>query len=538
MIQVSDLGVYFPDKKLFDEVNLKFTKGNCYGVIGANGAGKSTFLKILSGEKEASKGEVFITPGERMAVLKQNQFEFDEHTVLDTVMMGYPKLYQIMKEKDALYAKEDFTEEDGMKAAELEGEFAEMDGWEAESNAERLLNGLGVNQKNFEKKMADVDPDDKVKVLLAQSLFGNPDILLMDEPTNNLDFRAVMWLEEFLIEYENTIIVVSHDRHFLNTVCTHMVDFDYGKAKMFVGNYDFWYESSQLMARLMKEQNKKKEDRIKELQDFIARFGSNKSKAKQATSRKKMLEKINVEDIVPSSRRYPFVGFTPGREAGKDLLMVENLYKKVGDEELFGGISFTINKGDKTVIMSRNDMAKSMLLKILAGEEEPDSGTVKWGVTTSRSYLPRDNSKYFEDCDMNLVDWLRQYSEEKMESFIRGFLGRMLFSGDEPLKKASVLSGGEKMRCMFSRMMLSSANVLLFDDPTNHLDLETIESVNNGLISFTGTILFTSHDHKFIETIANRVIEITPSGLFDKQMDFDDFLESKEIQAQIDDMYL
>ncbi len=537
MIQVSELGVYFPDKKLFDEVNLKFTKGNCYGVIGANGAGKSTFLKILSGEKEASKGEVFITPGERMAVLNQNQFAFDDHTVIDTVMMGYPRLYEVMQEKEALYAKEDFTEDDGMKAAELEGEFADMDGWEAESNAERLLNGLGVDRKNFDKMMSDVDPDDKVKVLLAQSLFGNPDILLMDEPTNNLDFRAVMWLEEFLIEYENTIIVVSHDRHFLNSVCTHMVDFDYGKAKMFVGNYDFWYESSQLMARLMKEQNKKKEDRIKELQDFIARFGSNKSKARQATSRKKMLDKINVEDIVPSSRRYPFVGFTPAREAGKDLLMVENLYKEVGGEELFGGISFTINKADKAVIMSRNDMAKTMLLKILAGEEEPDSGIVKWGVTTSRSYMPKDNTKYFEDLDMNLVDWLRQYSEEKMESFIRGFLGRMLFSGDEPLKKANVLSGGEKMRCMFSRMMLSSANVLLFDDPTNHLDLESIESVNNGLIAFTGTIIFTSHDHKFIETIANRVIEITPSGLFDKQMDFDDFLENAEIQAQIDQMY-
>lgn len=537
MIQVSELGVYFPDKKLFDEVNLKFTKGNCYGIIGANGAGKSTFLKILSGEREASKGEVFVTPGERMAVLKQNQFEFDNHTVMDTVIMGYPRLYSVMKEKEALYAKEDFSEEDGMKAAELEGEFAEMDGWEAESNVERLLHGLGVDSSNFHKLMADVDPNDKVKVLLAQSLFGNPDILLMDEPTNNLDFRAVRWLGEFLIEYENTVIVVSHDRHFLNTVCTHMVDFDYGRAKMFVGNYDFWYESSQLMSRLLKEQNKKKEEKIKELQDFIARFGSNASKAKQATSRKKMLEKINIEDLVPSSRRYPFVGFTPEREAGKELLTVEGLTKTVGDELVLDNISFTINKADKVVIMSRSDLAKTTLLKILAGELEPDSGTVKWGVTTSRSYLPRDNSSYFEGCDLNLVDWLRQYSEEKMESFIRGFLGRMLFSGDEPLKKANVLSGGEKMRCMFSRMMLSNANVLLFDDPTNHLDLETIESVNNGLIAFTGTILFTSHDHKFIETIANRVIEITPSGIFDKQMDFDDFLEDAEIQSRIDEMY-
>lgn len=537
MIQVSELGVYFPDKKLFDEVNLKFTKGNCYGIIGANGAGKSTFLKILSGEREASKGEVFITPGERMAVLKQNQFEFDAYTVMDTVIMGYPRLYEVMKAKDALYAKEDFTEDDGMKAAELEGEFAEMDGWEAESNVERLLNGLGVDGSNFHKKMSDLDPNDKVKVLLAQSLFGNPDILLMDEPTNNLDFRAVRWLGEFLIEYENTVIVVSHDRHFLNTVCTHMVDFDYGRAKMFVGNYDFWYESSQLMTRLLKEQNKKKEEKIKELQDFIARFSSNASKAKQATSRKKMLEKINIEELVPSSRRYPFVGFTPAREAGKELLTVEGLTKTVGDERVLDNVSFTINKGDKVVIMSRGDMAKTTLLKILAGEMEPDSGVVKWGVTTSRSYLPRDNSEYFEGVDLSLVDWLRQYSEEKMESFIRGFLGRMLFSGDEPLKKANVLSGGEKMRCMFSRMMLSNANVLIFDDPTNHLDLETIESVNNGLIAFTGTIIFTSHDHKFIETIANRVIEITPSGIFDKSMDFDDFLENTEIQDKIDAMY-
>ncbi len=537
MIQVSELGVYFPDKKLFDEVNLKFTKGNCYGIIGANGAGKSTFLKILSGEREASKGEVFVTPGERMAVLKQNQFEFDAYSVMDTVIMGYPRLYEVMKAKDALYAKEDFSEEDGMKAAELEGEFAEMDGWEAESNVEKLLNGLGVDSSNFYKKMADVDPGDKVKVLLAQSLFGNPDILLMDEPTNNLDFRAVRWLGEFLIEYENTVIVVSHDRHFLNTVCTHMVDFDYGRAKMFVGNYDFWYESSQLMTRLLKEQNKKKEEKIKELQDFIARFSSNASKAKQATSRKKMLEKINIEELVPSSRRYPFVGFTPAREAGKELLTVEGLTKTVSGEKVLDNVTFTINKGDKVVIMSRNDMSKTTLLKILAGEMEPDSGMVRWGVTTSRSYLPRDNSEYFEGVDLNLVDWLRQYSEEKMESFIRGFLGRMLFSGDEPLKKANVLSGGEKMRCMFSRMMLSNANVLLFDDPTNHLDLETIESVNNGLIAFTGTIIFTSHDHKFIETIANRIIELTPGGIFDKSMDFDDFLESEEIQARIDEMY-
>ncbi|MDO4799452.1 MAG: ATP-binding cassette domain-containing protein [Bacillota bacterium] len=537
MIQVIDVGVYFPDKKLFDEVNLKFTKGNCYGIIGANGAGKSTFLKILSGVVEPSRGEVVITPGERLAVLKQDHFEFDEYPVIDTVIMGHKKLYDIMKEKDALYAKENFSEEDGMRAAELEGEFAELNGWDAESDAEKLLNGLGVDKKNFSRMMADVDAADKVKILLAQSLFGNPDILLMDEPTNHLDFKAIAWLEEFLINYENTVIVVSHDRHFLNKVCTHMVDFDYGRAKMFVGNYDFWYESSQLMSRLIKEQNKKKEEKIKELQDFIARFSSNASKAKQATSRKKMLEKINIEDIQPSSRRYPFVGFSPEREAGKDILRVEGISKTVNGEKILSDVSFTLNKGDKVAILSRSDAAKTMLLKILVGEEEPDEGSFKWGVTTSQSYYPKDNSEFFEGSDMNLVDWLRQFSEEKMESFIRGFLGKMLFSGDEPLKNVSVLSGGEKVRCMFSKLMLSKANVLLLDEPTNHLDLESIEAVNNGLIAFKGTLLFTSHDHKFVQTIANRVIELTPNGTFDKEIDFDDFLENEEIQAQIDAMY-
>lgn len=537
MIQVTDLALHFPDRKLFDEVQLKFTKGNCYGVIGANGAGKSTFLKILSGVIEPSKGDVFITPGERLAVLKQDHFEFDDQLVMDTVIMGHQKLFDIMKEKDALYAKEDFSEEDGMRAAELEGEFAELNGWDAESDAEKLLNGLGVNPKNFDKYMREVEAADKVKILLAQSLFGNPDILLMDEPTNHLDFRAISWLEEFLINYENTVIVVSHDRHFLNKVCTHMVDIDFGKAKMFVGNYDFWLQSSQLMARLLKEQNKKKEEKIKELQDFIARFSSNASKAKQATSRKKMLDKIKIEDIQPSSRRYPFVGFTPEREAGKDILSVEGLTKTVHGEKILDHVSFTVNKGDKIVLLSRNEAAKTMLFKILMGEEEADSGTFKWGVTTSQSYFPKDNTEFFKDVEYNLVDWLRQFSEEKMESFIRGFLGKMLFSGDEPLKKASVLSGGEKVRCMFSRMMLSNANVLLLDEPTNHLDLESIEAVNSGLSAFTGTILFTSHDHKFVETIANRVIELTPQGVFDKQVDFDDFLENEEIQVQIDAMY-
>jgi ATPase subunit of ABC transporter with duplicated ATPase domains len=537
VIQVTNLGLRFSDRKLFDEVNMKFTPGNCYGVIGANGAGKSTFLKILSGDIEPTEGEVFITPGERLAVLKQDHFEFDEYSVMDTVIMGHKRLYDIMKEKDALYMKEDFSEADGMRAAELEGEFAELDGWDAESNAEKLLNGLGVDSNLFQKKMADVHSGDKVKILLAQSLFGSPDNLLLDEPTNHLDFRAISWLEEFLINYDKTMIVVSHDRHFLNKVCTHMVDIDFSKAKMFVGNYDFWYESSQLMLRLMKDQNKKKEERVKELQDFIARFSSNASKAKQATSRKKTLEKINIEDIQPSSRRYPFVGFTPEREAGKDILAVEGITKIVDGVKVLDNVSFTVNKGDKIVFLSRNDLAKTLLFKILIGEEEADSGTFKWGVTTSQAYLPKDNTEFFEGIEYNLVDWLRQYSVEKTETFIRGFLGKMLFSGDEPLKKCNVLSGGEKVRCMFSKLMLSKANVLILDEPTNHLDLESIEAVNNGLIAFKGTMLFTSHDHKFIETISNRVIEITPSGLFDKEIEFDEFLDDDDIQQQIASMY-
>ncbi|MDW7661668.1 MAG: ATP-binding cassette domain-containing protein [Bacillota bacterium] len=537
MIQVTNLGLRFSDRKLFDEVNMKFTPGNCYGVIGANGAGKSTFLKILSGDIEPTEGEVFITPGERLAVLKQDHFEFDEYSVMDTVIMGHKRLYDIMKEKDALYMKEDFSEADGMRAAELEGEFAELDGWDAESNAEKLLNGLGVDSNLFQKKMADVHSGDKVKILLAQSLFGSPDNLLLDEPTNHLDFRAISWLEEFLINYDKTMIVVSHDRHFLIKVCTHMVDIDFSKAKMFVGNYDFWYESSQLMLRLMKDQNKKKEERVKELQDFIARFSSNASKAKQATSRKKTLEKINIEDIQPSSRRYPFVGFTPEREAGKDILAVEGITKIVDGVKVLDNVSFTVNKGDKIVFLSRNDLAKTLLFKILIGEEEADSGSFKWGVTTSQAYLPKDNTEFFEGIEYNLVDWLRQYSVEKTETFIRGFLGKMLFSGDEPLKKCNVLSGGEKVRCMFSKLMLSKANVLILDEPTNHLDLESIEAVNNGLIAFKGTMLFTSHDHKFIETISNRVIEITPSGLFDKEIEFDEFLDDDDIQQQIASMY-
>jgi ATPase subunit of ABC transporter with duplicated ATPase domains len=537
LITVTDLALNFGGQDLFKEVDLKFTPGNCYGIIGANGAGKSTFLKILSGEISPTRGDVSITPGERLAVLKQDHFEYDEFQVVETVIMGHKRLYQVMKEKEAIYMKEEFTDEDGIKAAELEGEFAELNGWEAETEAEKILMGLGVDKSYFDKKMANIPAADKVKVLIAQSLFGNPDLLLMDEPTNHLDFRAINWLENFLMDYEKTVIVVSHDRHFLNKICTHMVDIDFKRAKMFVGNYDFWYESSQLMARLMKEQNKKKEDKIKELQSFIARFSSNASKAKQATSRKKLLDKINIEDIMPSTRRYPFVGFFPEREAGKDILTVEGLSKTIEGVKVLDQISFTVNKGDKIVVLSRDEQARTALYEILAGEMEPDEGLCKWGVTTKVGYLPKDNSEFFDGVKMNLIDWLRQFSIEKSEAFIRGFLGKMLFSEQEPLKDASVLSGGEKVRCMFSKLMVSGANVLLLDEPTNHLDLESIQAVNDGLIAFKGTMLFTSHDHKFINTIANRIIEITPSGIYDTMSDFDDYLDNEELQKKIDEMY-
>ncbi|WP_425449641.1 ABC-F family ATP-binding cassette domain-containing protein [Dethiothermospora halolimnae] len=537
MITITGLGLRFGDKKLFKDVNVKFTPGNCYGVIGANGAGKSTFLKILSGDIEPSEGDVSITPGERLAVLKQDHFEFDEFKVLDTVIMGHKRLHEIMKEKDALYQKPDFSEEDGIKASELEAEFAELDGWEAEMNAEKLLMGLGITKELHDKNMKELRANEKVKVLLAQALFGSPDILLLDEPTNHLDFKAINWLQEFLINFEKTVIVVSHDRHFLNNVCTHMLDIDFGKAKLFVGNYDFWYESSQLALKLMKEQNKKKEEKVKELQNFIARFSSNASKAKQATSRKKLLDKIKIEDIEPSSRRYPFVGFSPNREAGKDILTVEGISKTIDGVKVLNNISFTVNRNDKIIILGRSDLSKTVLFKILMGEMEPDEGSFKWGVTTTTDYLPKDNSAYFDDVDLDLINWLRQYSEEKSEAFIRGFLGKMLFSGDEPLKNAKVLSGGEKVRCMFSKMMLSGANVLLLDEPTNHLDLESIQAVNNGLKAFKGTMLFTSHDHEFIQTIANRVIEITPKGVFDKEVTFDEFLEDEGVQNRIEDMY-
>ena len=537
MITVTDLSLRFSDKKLFEDVNVKFTPGNCYGVIGANGAGKTTFIRILSGEMEPSSGQVTITPGERLATLKQNQFAYDEFPVLETMLMGYPRLYEIIKEKEALYALENFTEADGLKAADLEHEFAGMNGWDAETDAEKLLNGLGVHKDLYQNMMKDLPSGDKVKVLLAQALFGNPNILLLDEPTNHLDFKAIGWLEEFLIDYPNTVIVVSHDRHFLNKVCTHMLDIDFGKARLIVGNYDFWYESSQLMLRLMSDRNKKKEDRIGELQAFIARFGSNASKARQATSRKKMLEKIVLDDIQPSLRRYPFIGFNPGREAGKDILAVENLSKTINGQQVLSNVSFRMNRGDKIVVLSRDDQARTALFQILTGEIEPDEGEFRWGKTTSQAYLPKDNTPFFDGVDLSLIDWIRQYSTDQNESYCRGFLGKMLFSGEEATKKASVLSGGEKMRCMFSRLMLSSANILILDEPTNHLDLESITAVNNGLMAFKGSLLFASHDHKFIETIANRIIELTPGGIIDSQLPFDEYLESETIQERVDQSY-
>ncbi len=537
MITVTDLSLQFSGRKLFDDVNVKFTPGNCYGVIGANGAGKTTFTKILSGELEPTTGTVTITPGERLAVLEQNHFKFDEFTVIDTVIMGHKRLYDIIREKDELYLKADFTEEDGVKAGDLEHEFGELNGWDAETDAEKLLMGLGIGRDLHQKLMGELNPDQKVKVLLAQALFGNPHILLLDEPTNHLDFHAVNWLEGFLLDYPNTVIVVSHDRHFLNNVCTHMLDIDFGRINLVIGNYDFWYQSSQLAQRMLSDQNKKKEEKIKELQAFIERFSSNASKAKQATSRKRLLEKITLDDIRPSSRKYPYIGFSPDREAGKDILFVEGISKTIGGEKVLNNVSFIANRDDRIVFMSRNELAKTTLFQILLGEMEPDEGSFKWGVTTTQAYLPRDNTAYFDGVDLNLIDWLRQYSTDQTESFIRGFLGRMRFSGDEALKKAKVLSGGEKMRCMFARMMLSTANVLLLDDPTNHLDLESITAVNDGLKAFKGTMFFSSHDHEFISTLATRILEITPNGVYDAQMEFDDYLENDAVQARVAAMY-
>lgn len=532
MITVTNVSLNFSGQNLFSDVNLKFTPGNCYGVIGANGAGKSTFLKILSGELDSTTGEVSIDPNCRMSVLKQDHFAYDEYTVLDTIIMGNKRLYDIMKEKDALYEKEDFSDEDGIKAAELEAEFAEMDGWEADSNASKLMQGLGLDESIMYSQMADLGGNEKVKVLLAQALFGDPDIILLDEPTNHLDLQAIEWLEDFLLDYEGTVIVVSHDRYFLNVVCMHIVDIDYSKVKMYVGNYEFWYESSQMMERLIKQQNKKAEEKIKELQTFIQRFSANKSKSKQATSRKKMLDKLTVEELPASSRRYPFVGFDMDREAGRDLLTVDGLSKTVNGEKLLNNISFTLNHDDKIAIIGENEIAITALMQILAGEDEPDEGTVKWGVSTSRSYFPKDNSKYFDGCELNLVDWLRQYSaagfETQNESYIRGFLGRMLFSGDDVFKQVNVLSGGEKVRCMLSRMMLYGSNVLILDQPTNHLDLESITAVNNGLKAFKGNVIFASHDHEFVNTVANRIIDIREDGtIVDRMCTFDEYIEMK-----------
>ena len=538
MISTSNLSVQFGGRKLFDEVNIKFTEGNCYGIIGPNGAGKSTFLKMLTGELDSTSGEVIIEKNKRLSFLKQDHFAYEDEEVLNVVMMGHAKLYDIIMQKNALYAKTEFTEEDGNLAAELEGEFAELDGWEAETNAEKFLIGLGIPSELHHKLMKELTEPEKVKVLLAQAIFGNPDILLLDEPTNGLDLHAVKWLEDFLMDLENTtVLVVSHDRHFLNKVCTHIADIDYGKIKMFVGNYDFWYESNQLMQELIRNQNKKMEQKKKELQDFIARFSANASKSKQATSRKKQLEKLQFEDMQVSNRKYPYIEFKPEREAGNNMLKVENLTKTVDGEKVLNNISFTINTGDKVVILSKNDIAKTTLFQILAGELEPDSGTVEWGVTTSQSYFPKDNSEFFEGVDLSLIDWLRQFSPDQHEEYVRGFLGRMLFSGEEAKKKAKVLSGGEKVRCMLSKMMLSNANVLLLDNPTDHLDLESITSLNKSLERFNGTILFTTHDHEFIQTIANKIIEITPKGILEKEMEYDDYLNDETVEARLNEMY-
>ncbi|MCR5149274.1 MAG: ATP-binding cassette domain-containing protein [Eubacterium sp.] len=528
MISANNVSLRFGKKALFEEVNIKFTPGNCYGLIGANGAGKSTFLKILSGELEPTGGDVTMDPGERLSVLQQDHFKYDAFNVLDTVIMGNKRLYDIMQEKDAIYAKEDFTEEDGIRASELEAEFAELDGWNAQADAETLLNGLGVESEYHYSMMSELDGNLKVKVLLAQALFGNPDVLLLDEPTNHLDLDAIAWLEEFLINFENTVIVVSHDRYFLNKVCTHTADLDYGKIQIYAGNYDFWYESSQLMIRQMKEANKKKEEKIKELKEFIARFSANASKSKQATSRKKALEKIELDEIRPSSRKYPYIDFRPNREIGNEVLTVKNISKTVDGVKLLDNISFTVGREDKIAFVGPNTLATTMLFKILAGEEEPDEGEYKWGVTTSQGYFPKDNTKEFDN-DLLMVDWLTQYSEEKDATYVRGFLGRMLFPGDAGTKKVKVLSGGEKVRCLLSKIMIMGSNCLILDEPTNHLDMESITSLNNALIKFPGVVLFACQDHQFIQTTANRIMELTSTGLIDKQTTYDEYLENDEL---------
>ena len=525
MIQASNVTLRIGKKALFEDVNIKFTEGNCYGLIGANGAGKSTFLKILSGQIEPTNGDIIITPGQRLSFLQQDHFKYDEFDVLNTVIMGNKRLYDIMKEKDAIYAKEDFTEEDGIRASELEGEFATMNGWEAESDAAALLNGLGIETELHYKLMKELTGSQKIKVLLAQALFGNPDILLLDEPTNHLDLEAIRWLEEFLINFENTVIVVSHDRYFLNRVCTQIADIDYAKIQLYAGNYDFWYESSQLMVKQMKEANKKKEEKIKELQEFIQRFSANASKSKQATSRKRALEKIELDDIRPSSRKYPYIDFRPNREIGNEVLTVTNLSKTIDGVKVLDNISFTIGREDKVAFVGSNTLATTTLFKILAGEMEPDEGNYKWGITTQNSYFPKDNTKEFS-VDETIVDWLMPYSPEKDVTYVRGFLGRMLFAGDDGVKKVNILSGGERVRVMLSKMMIVGANVLLMDEPTNHLDMESITALNNGLIKYPGVVLFTSQDHQFIQTIANRIMELTPNGLIDKITTYDEYLES------------
>ncbi len=527
MITVSNVSLNFNGQALFSHVDLKFTPGNCYGVIGANGAGKSTFLKILSGELEPSSGEVSVDAKTRMSVLKQDHFAFDEFTVLDTIIQGNPRLYEIMQQKEALYAKEDFSEEDGILASELEGEFAELNGWDAETEAARILQGLGLDSEALlYASMASLGEKEKVKILLAQALFGQPDIILLDEPTNGLDVLSINWLEDFLMDYAGTVIVVSHDRHFLNNICTHIVDVDYNKIKIYVGNYDFWYESSQMMQRMIKDQNKKKEDKIKELESFIQRFSANKSKSRQATSRKKLIDKLTLEEMPASSRRYPYVGFTMDREAGKEILEVEGLSKTLDGVKVLDNISFRLNRGEKVAFVGQNEVATTALFQIIMGEMEPDSGSYKWGGTTSQSYFPKDNSKFFDGCDLPIIRWLEQYSNDVTETYLRGFLGKMLFSGDDVLKPVKVLSGGEKVRCMLSRMMMFGANVLVLDQPTNHLDLESITAVNNGLIDFKGNVLFSSYDHQFIQTVADRIMEIGPDGtLTDRICTYDEYLE-------------
>ena len=529
MISANNITLRVGKKALFEDVNIKFTEGNCYGLIGANGAGKSTFLKILSGQLEPTKGDIVITPGQRLSFLQQDHFKYDAYTVLDTVIMGNLRLYEIMKEKEAIYAKEDFTDEDGIRASELEGEFAEMNGWEAESDAATLLNGLGIDTEFHYAQMADLTGSMKVKVLLAQALFGNPDILLLDEPTNHLDLPAIEWLEEFLINFDNTVIVVSHDRYFLNKVCTQTADIDYGKIQLYAGNYDFWYESSQLLIKQMKEANKKKEEKIKELQEFISRFSANASKSKQATSRKRALEKIQLDDMRPSSRKYPYIDFRPNREIGNEVLMVENLSKTIDGVKVLDNISFTLGREDKVAFVGANEQAITTFFKIITGEMEPDEGNYKWGITTTQAYFPKDNTQEFDN-DLTITDWLTQYSEIKDATYVRGFLGRMLFPGEDGVKRVRVLSGGEKVRCLLSKMMISGANILILDEPTNHLDMESITALNNGLIKFPGVILFTSHDHQFVQTTANRIMEILPNGtMIDKITTYDESLASDEM---------